>query len=80
MKALLPLLFVLVCPLMMVFMMRGMHGASCGEQSWKGRVAGFVGCPSDARAVSRDFAKECAVIDALGLRGAAARGAGAGAW
>ncbi|MCL4368292.1 MAG: DUF2933 domain-containing protein [Actinobacteria bacterium] len=26
MKAFLPLLFVLVCPLMMVFMMRGMHG------------------------------------------------------
>jgi hypothetical protein len=26
MKSLLPFLFVLVCPLMMVFMMRGMHG------------------------------------------------------
>jgi hypothetical protein len=26
MKSLLPLLLLLVCPLMMVFMMRGMHG------------------------------------------------------
>ena len=26
MKALLPFLFILICPLMMLFMMRGMHG------------------------------------------------------
>lgn len=34
MKALLPFLFILICPLMMLFMMRGMHGhgAHAGDQ------------------------------------------------
>jgi hypothetical protein len=31
MTSLLPFLFILICPLMMLFMMRGMHGRRAGE-------------------------------------------------
>jgi hypothetical protein len=32
MRALIPFLFLLACPLMMIFMMRGMHGSGNGNE------------------------------------------------
>jgi Protein of unknown function (DUF2933) len=41
MRALLPFVFILICPLMMLFMMRGMHGR--GEHSAERETTGQQG-------------------------------------
>jgi hypothetical protein len=54
MKALLPLLFVLVCPLMMVFMMRGMHDHGAADASHGDRAPGEERMSADELRELRD--------------------------
>jgi hypothetical protein len=51
MRNILPFLFILVCPVMMLFMMRGMHGhgAKKDEQGHAGGQHGLLGSGDDSQ-------------------------------
>jgi hypothetical protein len=75
-KALLPFLFILVCPLLMLFMMRGMHGShkhNSGEAEAQDRMSA-----AELRTLRDDLTARVDQIDARidGIKGADATTAG----